>query len=84
MAENKSATFEQSLARLQAIVTELEGDNLELERAVALYKEGRDLVGQCEGMLKSAEATLRAVSANNGGGAPAPVEDERTDDEIPF
>ena len=83
MAESKSASFEQSLARLQAIVTELEGDNLELERAVALYKEGRDLVGQCEGMLKSAEATLRAVSGN-GGGAPAAAEEQRSDDEIPF
>ena len=82
MAENKSATFEQSLARLQAIVTELEGDNLELERAVALYKEGRELVGQCEGMLKTAEATLRAASGN-GGAAPA-AEDERLEDELSF
>ena len=82
MAENKSATFEQSLARLQAIVTELEGDNLELERAVALFKEGRELVGQCEGMLKNAETTLRAVSGN--GGAPAPAGDERLEDEISF
>ena len=69
MAENKSASFEASLARLTEIVGELERDNVELERAVTLYGEGRELVARCEGLLKNAEDTLRATA----GTGPAPV-----------
>jgi len=80
MAENKSASFEASLARLTEIVAELERDNVELERAVTLYGEGRELVTRCEGLLKSAEETLRATESNGAPAASAPA----SDDEIPF
>ena len=79
MAENTSATFEGSLKRLQEIVAELEREGVELERSVALYTEGRELVTRCEGLLGKAEETLRAA------GAPVPnTADARGDDEIPF
>ena len=82
MAENKSASFESSLARLTEIVAELERENVELERAVTLYGEGRDLVTRCEALLKSAEETLRATT--NDAARPAPVSTASDDDEIPF
>jgi exodeoxyribonuclease VII small subunit len=79
MAENKSASFEASLARLSEIVTELEREGVELERAVKLYGEGRELVARCETLLKGAEETLRAAAAGiPGGGAPTPAEDDET------
>ena len=81
MAENKSASFETSLARLTEIVAELERDNVELERAVKLYGEGRDLVMRCEALLKSAEETLRATA---DGALPAAAPPPALDDEIPF
>lgn len=81
MAENKSASFEASLARLSEIVTELEREGVELERAVNLYGEGRELVARCETLLKGAEETLRAAAAGiPAAGTPPPAED----DEIPF
>ncbi|HEY4441384.1 MAG TPA: exodeoxyribonuclease VII small subunit [Candidatus Elarobacter sp.] len=80
MAENKSASFEASLARLTEIVAELERDNVELERAVTLYGEGRDLVARCEGLLKTAEETLRQTAEANG----TPPATPQPDDEIPF
>ena len=81
MAENKSASFEASLARLSEIVTELEREGVELERAVKLYGEGRELVARCEALLKGAEETLRAAAAGIPAASnPAPAEDE----EIPF
>ena len=81
MAENKSASFETSLARLSEIVTELEREGVELERAVKLYGEGRELVARCEALLKGAEETLRAAAAGiPAAGAPPTAED----DEIPF
>ena len=83
MPENKSASFEASLERLQAIVKELESEGIELERSVELYKEGRALVQQCEAMLRSAEETLRqgvnGTAANAGS-----LEDVTRDDEIAF
>jgi exodeoxyribonuclease VII small subunit len=82
MAENKSASFEASLARLSEIVAELEREGVELERAVKLYGEGRELVARCEVLLKGAEETLRAAAAGIPavGAAPGPAEN----DEIPF
>ncbi|BDE07056.1 hypothetical protein WPS_23320 [Vulcanimicrobium alpinum] len=78
MADDRSASFEGSLQRLEQIVKILESEEPDLERAVALYKEGRELVGRCEGLLKTAHAGIDAANA-----APArPVEDALDDDEI--
>jgi exodeoxyribonuclease VII small subunit len=84
MAENKSASFEASLARLQEIVAELERENVELERSVALYREGRELVTRCEGQLKSAEETLRQAAETTGAAAAAGSDPGPPDEEIPF
>jgi exodeoxyribonuclease VII small subunit len=80
MAENKSASFEASLESLTEIVAELERENVELERAVELYRKGRELVARCETMLKSAEDALRAAGDTAVPGAAAAT----SDDEIPF
>jgi exodeoxyribonuclease VII small subunit len=81
MADQKAASFEASLDRLNKIVKELEGDNVDLEHSVALYQEGRALVAHCETLLKNAETTLRAAD----GSAALPAAAERaTDDEQPF
>jgi exodeoxyribonuclease VII small subunit len=88
MPENKSASFEASLARLQEIVAELEGDQVDLERSVQLYGEGRKLVEHCEKLLGVAEKALR--EAGNGAGpetesrATASASGEEFEDEIPF
>lgn len=63
MADDKSTSFEGSLQRLEQIVKALETEEPELERAVALYREGRDLIGRCEGLLKSAQQAIDAVNA---------------------
>lgn len=81
MAENKSASFEASLASLTEIVTELERENIELERAVELYRQGRELVARCEALLKSAEETLRAAADTAG---PVVSAAASSDEEIPF
>lgn len=85
MAENKSGSFEASLDRLNAIVRELESEGVDLERSVALFKEGRTLVNHCEELLRAAEETLRAADGTTA--APAATQrngDEALDDEIPF
>ena len=81
MAESKSGSFEESLKRLDEIVKELEGENIELERSVALFKEGRVLVTRCETLLKNAEDTLKASDGELAGGL---SEESAPEDEIPF
>ncbi len=82
MAENKSGSFEASLDRLSAIVRELEGQSVDLERSVALFNEGRTLVARCEELLKAAEGTLRA--ADGTAAAPAVADAAPALDEQPF
>jgi exodeoxyribonuclease VII small subunit len=84
MAENTAnpaRTFESSLDRLTAIVKELEGEGVDLERSVQLFQEGRTLVTHCEALLKNAETTLRAADGNAAG--PATI-GRAVDDEQPF
>jgi len=73
MAENKAGTFEDSLARLEAIVQKLEGDQVSLDESVKLFREGRDLARVCEGMLKTAQETIEAVSTGALTAADAPA-----------
>jgi exodeoxyribonuclease VII small subunit len=86
MAENKAATFEASLKRLEEIVHQLEGDAVSLDRSVELFQEGRDLARRCESMLKTAQATIDAAVAGTAPAAPtkASADAEQLDDEIPF
>lgn len=48
-------SFEAKLERIDAIVKELEGGRVELDRAIELFKEGKILTRECELMLKGAQ-----------------------------
>jgi exodeoxyribonuclease VII small subunit len=83
MSTRLPQTFEAKLARIEAIVKELEGGTVELQRATELFKEGKVLSRECEELLKSAqaqidEATSEAKPAETLRGA------EESDDELPF
>jgi exodeoxyribonuclease VII small subunit len=81
MAESKSASFEEALKQLDQIVKELEGENIDLERSVALFKQGRTLVAHCEALLKTAEETLKG---SDGDVAAGRSEEPAPEDETPF
>ncbi len=49
------ASFETGLARLEALVEQLEGDPHSLEEGVRQYQEGVDLLGQLHQSLSAAE-----------------------------
>jgi exodeoxyribonuclease VII small subunit len=78
MAENKAATFETSLKRLEEIVAQLESDAVSLDASVALFQEGRTLARLCEGLLTTAQATIDAAVAGT-----APEKRTSSDDELP-
>jgi exodeoxyribonuclease VII small subunit len=78
MADQPAGAFEQKIARLEAIVKELENGNVELDRAVALFKEGKSLSAECEDLLKGAQAQIdRAMEQSS-------VPQSISDSEIPF
>ena len=59
MSEQPLQTFEQKLARIDAIVKELETGTVDLARATQLFKEGKTLVQECDALLKGAEEQLK-------------------------
>ena len=55
-------TIEQRLARLEAIVTELESEPLELAQALALFEEGVRCLRDAAGTLTEAEARVQKLT----------------------
>lgn len=59
MAEKQ--TFQQSMDRLEEIVTELEKNEIVLEDAISLFEEGLQLVNSCDEQLKQFETKVSAL-----------------------
>jgi exodeoxyribonuclease VII small subunit len=53
--------FEDTLRRLEAIVAELEGDQLELATALALFQEGVECMRSAAGELAQVEAQVQRL-----------------------
>ena len=62
MSERIPKTFEEKLDRIDAIVRELEA-GVDLDRAIALFKEGKTLTRDCEALLKNAQEQIDQAMA---------------------
>ena len=58
-------TFEAKLARIEAIVKELESGQPTLDRQLELYREGKTLERECDALLKNAEKELARAAGQN-------------------
>ena len=68
-----SKTFEESMDRLETIVSQMEKGNVPLEEALRLFEEGTSLIRACSKQLDDAE--LKVVQLMKGpDGAPAEAE----------
>ncbi len=76
--KQESQTFEQSLARLEEIVKQMERGDVPLEQALSLFEEGTGLVGSCTKLLDEAE--LKVVQLTKGADG-TPQETEFADGE---
>lgn len=65
--ENKSKSFEQSLARLEQIVSCMERGDVPLEEALKLFEEGTSLVASCTKLLDDAEMKVVLMSKGADG-----------------
>ena len=66
MAEKK-LTFEQSMERLDEIVSLLEENEKPLDETIALFEEGLKLVRSCDQKLKQFENRINGIIQKNGG-----------------
>ena len=54
-------SFEQALARLEGIVSELESGKAELERSIELYQLGARLKAHCQARLDAAQLKVERI-----------------------
>ena len=71
-AHGKPYTFEQALARLEAIVDELEDGKLALEASIARFEEGVTLTRFLESELGRAQKRVEELVESAGGAATRP------------
>ena len=67
MATKMKGGFEGSLERLQAIVEELQGDDLPLETRLKRFEEGVALVRECKKALETATKKVEVLIKSSGG-----------------
>ena len=66
MAEKK-LTFEESMERLDEIVSILEENDRPLDETIDLFEEGLKLVKSCDAKLKDFETRINDIIQKNGG-----------------
>ena len=63
LVPGQDLSFEDALAQLEALVTQLEAGQLSLAAAVGSYERGMGLAAFCADLLGSAELRIRQVEA---------------------
>ena len=66
MANAKSQSFEQSLSKLETIVSQLESGELPLEHALEIFEDGVGLARQCQAHLADAERKVEMLMRERG------------------
>jgi len=73
MADKKSKNFEQKMADLEKIVTQLEKKDLELEQSLELFEKGIALTRECQKTLLTVEQKISTLNTN----APSNLEQDK-------
>ena len=74
MSRNKKEiNIEHSLQRLESIVSNMESGETSLEKSLALFEEGMNIVNQCQSQLRKAEQRVENLIA---GSKDAKIEEE--------
>ena len=58
--------FEESMKKLENIVTELENGNLNLDESVQKFEEGMKIAKQCNNILEDAEKKITILLGKDG------------------
>ena len=63
-ATTTPASFEEAMAELAQLVTQMEGGQLPLEASVAAYARGSELVKYCAAQLEKVEAQVKVLEGD--------------------
>jgi exodeoxyribonuclease VII small subunit len=66
----ETISFEQALERLEAVVRDLEGTEIGLDRSLTRYQEGVQLLKRCRAILDDAERKVRLLAGVDSDGVP--------------
>jgi exodeoxyribonuclease VII small subunit len=66
--EEKKLKFEEALAKLERIVSEIEEGKVSLEESISRYAEGIGLVKHCRKILDAAEQKIQLLAKGEGPG----------------
>ena len=55
-------TLEENFEKLDAIMEKLSDDSLPLEESFGIYKEGMDLLGNCQKVIEDVEKKVKELS----------------------
>ena len=76
MPKSKEQTFEQSLKRLEQIVTQLETKDVELDESLKFFEEGVQLARSCQKKLTEAKRKVEVLMKETGELKPFEEEDD--------
>jgi len=68
----ENLNYEQALAELEEIISNLDNEPSGLERSVAMFERGKALIQHCQKLLDSAELKVRQLEEN---GRTSPLEE---------
>ncbi len=54
--------FEKALARIEQIVDQMESGEIELDKALALYQEGMELMAKCQATLEETQNKIKKIT----------------------
>jgi exodeoxyribonuclease VII small subunit len=61
-SEPEKQTFEQTLAQLEKIVTDVEQGKIPLEECIDKYERGMKLIAHCRDILEQAEKRIETIT----------------------
>lgn len=64
--EISQMSFEEAMAALETVVTQLERGDVALEASIALYERGAALKAHCSAKLKNAEEKVELIRQQEG------------------
>ncbi|MDY8108553.1 exodeoxyribonuclease VII small subunit [Fulvimarina sp. 2208YS6-2-32] len=63
----KRMSFEEAMASLERIVTDLERGDVPLDRSIRIYERGEKLKNHCDRLLSAAEDKVEKIKLNRAG-----------------
>jgi exodeoxyribonuclease VII small subunit len=63
----KKLSFEEALAQLEEVVTQLDSGDVPLEKSIELYARGAKLKDHCDAKLKAAEEKVAQITLDAKG-----------------